>query len=51
MDALKSKKRIIQEIAFKQKREEPRLKFNPGLMLIGLQTTGPWAGLFEAGLS
>ena len=43
MDALKSKKRFIQENAFKQKREEPRLKFNPGLTLIGLRTTGPWS--------
>ena len=40
MDALKSKKRFIQENAFKQKREKPRLKFNPGLTLIGLRTTG-----------
>ena len=51
MDALKSKKRFIQENAFKQKREEPRLKFNPGLSLVSLRTTGPWAQLFERRLA
>ena len=43
MDALKSKKRFMQEIAFKQKRGEPRLKFNPWLTLLGLRTTGLWS--------
>ena len=33
-----SKGKIIQENAFKQKRE----KTESGLMQIGLQTTGPW---------
>ena len=28
---------------FEQKKNKPRLKFNPGLALIGLRTTGPWA--------
>ena len=33
--------KFIQENSFKQKREKARLKFNPGLTLIGLRTTGP----------
>jgi len=28
--------------SFEQKKKKPRLKFNPGLVLIGLRTTGPW---------
>ena len=28
--------------AFKRKKKKPRLKFNPRLALIGLQTTGSW---------
>ena len=38
----KSKEKIIQENAFKQKREKPGLKLNPGLTLISLRRTGPW---------
>ena len=33
--------KLIQENSFKQKREKARLKFNPGLTLIDLRTTGP----------
>ena len=33
--------KIIQENAFEQKNKKPRFKFDPGLALIGLQTTGP----------
>ena len=32
---------IILENAFEQKKKKPGLKFNPGLELIGLRTTGP----------
>ena len=28
--------------AFEQKKKKPRLKFHPGLALIGLQTTEAW---------
>ena len=42
LDALKRIEKIIQENAFEQKKEKPGSKFNPGLALIGLQTTGPW---------
>ena len=31
--------KIIQENSFEQKKRKPRLKFNPGLALISLQTT------------
>ena len=41
MDALKRIEKIIRENAFEQKKKKLRLKFNPGLALIGLQTTGP----------
>ena len=34
MDVLKSKEKFIQENDFKEKREEPRLKFNTSLTLI-----------------
>ena len=43
IDALKRREKIVQENAFKQKKKKPRLKFNPGLALICLQTTGPSA--------
>ena len=33
--------KIIRENAFGQKKKKPRLKFNPGLALIDLRTTGP----------
>ena len=41
MDALKRIEKIIRENAFEQKKKKLRLKFNPELALIGLQTTGP----------
>ena len=31
----------MQENAFEQKKRKPRLKFNPGLVLISLRTTEP----------
>ena len=33
--------KIIRESAFEVKKKKPRLKFNPGLALIDLRTTGP----------
>ena len=39
-ECCKKKKKIIRENAFEQKKEKPELKFNPGLALIGLRTTG-----------
>ena len=33
----------MQESAFEQKKEKLWLKFNPGLALIVLRTTGPWS--------
>ena len=39
---LKRIEKIIRENAFEQKTKNPRLKFNPGLAVIGLRTTGPW---------
>ena len=41
--------KIIQENAVKQKKKKPGLKFNPGLALIGLPTTGsgPWNSALE----
>ena len=40
LDALKWIEKIIWENAFEQKKKKLRLKFNPGLALIGLWTTG-----------
>ena len=37
---------ILEKCAFDQKKKKPGLKFNPGLELIGLRTTGP--ALFPA---
>ena len=39
---LKRIEKIVQENAFDEKKKRPRLKFNPGIALIGLRTTGPW---------
>ena len=39
MDALKRIQKIIRENALEQKKKKPRLKYNPGLALIGLRTT------------
>ena len=33
--------KIVRENAFDEKKRRPGLKFNPGLALIGLRTTGP----------
>ena len=41
MDALKRIEKIIRENASEQKKKKPRIKFNPGLALTGLRTTGP----------
>ena len=35
---------IFQESAFGKKKKKPGLKFNCGLALIGVRTTGPWKG-------
>ena len=40
-DAPKRREKIIRENAFGQQKKKPGLKFNPGLALIGLRTTGP----------
>ena len=42
LDALKRREEITLENTFEQKKKKPVLKFNPGLALIGLRTTGPW---------
>ena len=41
LDAPKRREKIIRENAFGQQKKKPGLKFNPGLALIGLRTTGP----------
>ena len=41
MVALKRREEITQENTFEQKKKKPGLKFNPGLALIGLRTSGP----------
>ena len=33
---------------FEQKKKKLGLKFNPGLALIGLRTTGPWGPFLES---
>ena len=38
----KRREEITLENTFEQKKKQPGLKFNPGLALIGLRTTGPW---------
>ena len=43
LDALKRIEKIIRQNAFEQKKKKPRLRLNPGLVLISLQTTGPWS--------
>ena len=40
--SVKGMEKIILENVYKQKKKKPGLKFNPGLALIGLWTTGPW---------
>ena len=41
MDALKKIEKIFRENASEQKKKKPSLKFNPGLGLTDLRTTGP----------
>ena len=43
--AKKKKKieKIIRESAFDKKKKKPGLKFNPGLALTRVWTTGPWS--------
>ena len=43
LDALKRREEITLEHTFVQKKKTPGLKLNPGLALIGLPTTEPWA--------
>ena len=38
---LKREEKILPENAFEEKKKTPGLRFNPGLPLIGLRTTGP----------
>ena len=42
LDALKRREEITRKNTFEQKKKKPGLKFNPGLALIGLRTTGSW---------
>ena len=42
LDALKRREEITLENTFEQKKKKPGLKFNCGLSLSGLRTTGPW---------
>ena len=37
----------VQESAF-DKKKKPGLKFNPGLVLTGVRTTGPWGPFLES---
>jgi len=41
LDALKRIEKIIGGNSLEQKKKKPGSKFNPGLALIGLRTTGP----------
>ena len=43
MDNLKRIEKIILESAFDKKKKKPGLKFDPGLALTGVRTTGPIA--------
>ena len=43
MAILKRIEKIVQENPFDEKKKRPGLKFNPGLVLIGLRTTGPYS--------
>ena len=37
--------KIIRESAFDNKKKKDGLKFNPGLVLTGVRTTGPWVDI------
>ena len=41
MDNLNRIEKTIRESPFDEKKKKPRLKFNPGLALTGVRTTGP----------
>ena len=45
--ALKRREKIVRENAFEQKKKKPGLKFNPGVALIDLRTSGPWISTIE----
>ena len=47
----KKRREIIRENAFEQKKKKPGLKFNPGLVVIGLRTTVPRVSIFFEALS
>ena len=40
--------KIIRESAFDKKKKKPGLKFNPGLVLTGVRTTGPRGPFLES---
>ena len=48
LDALKRKEKIIRESAFDKKKKKSGLKFNSGLALTGVRTTGPWGPFLES---
>ena len=50
MHTLKKIQKIIRESAFDNKKKKARLKFNPGLVLTGVRTTGPSTIPFNPGL-
>ena len=43
LDVLKRIMKIFPKILLNKEIKKPELKFNPGLKLIGLRTTGPWS--------
>lgn len=46
-DALKIIEKIVGEHSLEQQKKKPRLRFNPRLALISLQTTEPWHKGYE----
>ena len=47
LDVLKRIVKIFPKILLNKEIKKPELKFNPGLKLIGLRTTGPWSVMSE----
>ena len=47
MDSLKRIEKIVREDDFDEKNKKAGLKFNPGLALVGLRTTGPTCSHFS----
>ena len=47
LDVLKRIVKIFPKILLNKEMKKPELKFNPGLKLIGLRTTGPWSVMSE----